>query len=851
MISSIDSPSSKRVDSAPQASTQSIRRSGGQAPQPSDSGVEAAKVQSHKAARTASVDGHTEETPLLGPSGSERRGGVVQGAIRAVRRVAGGNVQQMHDPERGASDAHPIAPAAANKKAAAVDAAKPAKEAPPTHEPLSEHSSFKDFEHYILRIGNEDIGYSTSLKYRAPKYLKQTLEVVRDGAGIVAGVGASMGIATLIHAPTGYLFDSTLGRRIGSHLSTTVDTISTGERPIGQEFKDKWLKLKEVLTPMLAKLGDNEKPGADRLSNFIDFCATEFTKLTRSEEVTSAHLEQPKTLMLRLAWMACAATLKVHPVILGKDDPQALEQLNERLDKMEPDLAAQIRALLITLQNSGGENENTSIAPVAVEATDQHEAPPLLMWPDRQGGLQPFEWPQDSANGPSIEAMCAPLTQLNAFIMRGPGGGGKTSLIKLIERVTGLPVMPVNLAATTVNELRGPQRLILTDEPQLSIQEIVGILADQIVRSGYKNCILFLDESDLSGAAGTDLINYLKQTLQDDGAILDIRALGMKLDARRVIWMAASNSAIGDPALAQRIKELFFRGLSLEEKDSVAWTVLTQEIRDISKKSGRVVAAKVGEAFAPAMPELIEMDAHRNYSGRVIKDVIKTIAAGLEDDFKRNPGFKATQADIVKRMETAYLAHRTETDIYFKVTRNERSDAINLVNKLINDAEATGANIDVRSLKDVSRYIFMSRVGRNDHALLLIAKTLANRQLASTIEQCSAIFLVKGLAEVCKRAAVDAINTTLPLHKALRHLTDAIDNGSVKEPGLQIELLEAMQGIMGALPADNSRKQKTLATIQQWVSGNRLTDANAAKLASTLLKGDKGKAVQDSTAGGR
>ena len=679
-----------------------------------------------------------------------------------------------------------------------------------------------------------------SLKYRGPKYLKQTLEVVRDGAGIVAGVGASMGIATLINAPTGYLFDSTLGRRIGSHLSTTVDTIVSGERPIGQEFKDKWLHLKKALAPMLAKLGGDAKPGADRLSNFIDFCATEFTKLTRAAEVTSAHLEQPKALMLRLAWMACAATLKVKPVILGKDDPQALEELDERLNTMEPSLANQIQALLISLQNSG--NEETSVAPVAMEATDQHETPPLLMWPDGQGGHQPFEWPQDSANEASIVALRAALPHLNAFMMRGPGGGGKTSLMQLIGRVTGLPVMPVNLAATTVNQLRGPQSLILTDNAQLSIQEMVGILADQIVRSGYRNCILFLDESDLSGAAGPDLINYLKQTLQDSGAILDIRALGMKLDARSAIWVAASNSAIGDAALAQRIKEIFFRGLSLEEKEKVAWSVLTQEIRDISKKSGRVVAARVGEAFEPVVAELAAMDAQRNYSGRVIKDVIKTIAAGLEQDFRRDLSFKVTQADIIKRLDTAYLAHRTETDIYFKATRNERSDAMNLLKRLIKDAEEAGANIDVRSLKDVFRYVFVSRVGRNDHALLLIASTLAAGKLTSDLEQSSAIFLVKGLAEVCKRAAVNAINTTLPLHKALRHLTDAIDNGSISAPALQVELLEAMKGIMGALPADNSRKQKTLATVQEWMSGNKFTDADAARLASTLLKGDKGKA---------
>lgn len=645
----------------------------------------------------------------------------------------------------------------------------------PEDKVLSSESDFATLEKFIKGIGSEDMSYLKTIWYRSPKQGKETYNLVKKAASSLAGVSTAYVIGNALGLPTGFIFGSQLGDIFSGYYSNTVGVFEKGERPLGQEFMQKWVYLKVALKENFNKLDDNTRDSAMQLQNFIDFCAADYVKPSRDEELTSTNLDYAAKFVLRYAFILSSQNIK---------SKAAFVSLDSTLDESVPYLKR------LKYFDESRREEIQEIQRNIINNVD----------PDQQPGL--------------------PVTKF----LGGPGGTGKTSLIKMMADYLKLNFKSISLTKVTLEKLRGEQEFSLMG--QHPIDDMVGLLAMTLVRMG--SGILFIDEADCLNE--TEFEGYFKSIFQDKNPVINISSLNISLDLSRFVFFFAGNIYLKDPALLQRLGNLPFDGLSKQEKMNAANEQLAEIYPKIEQRQGLVVLEKIKTISSEWIDYIADLDLARNSGGRVIKLAIESFCGRLEERLKSNIHADFSNQVIEKMILDIYKRYPAEESLDQRVEPVERENSIQFLNNFENKIQ-NNAKYKV-TLEVLQKEVKQAKVGLNDQAMLLILSALTGEdeklQITDPKEQASALYLVGALATVSGRQASEPQKTMLSLHACLEDLLTSLNN-TINNSDCILRTLTIMRNILNVIPKKNDVRStrvhtKTVEGLKEWSKKNTSLD---------------------------
>jgi ATP-dependent Lon protease len=149
----------------------------------------------------------------------------------------------------------------------------------------------------------------------------------------------------------------------------------------------------------------------------------------------------------------------------------------------------------------------------------------------------------------------------------GPAGTGKTWLVTRLSETLGLPMIKIRVGEKNIDDLLGLKFGGFEPPTNMSDQELIGELPRQMIKSGFNNPIVFIDELSVGNPY---LASQLKLLLDANNKGLEIKAYNVSVDWSRATVICASNDKLSDPALASRMELLTFDSVSRDTKITVA-----------------------------------------------------------------------------------------------------------------------------------------------------------------------------------------------------------------------------------------------------------------------------------------
>jgi len=157
------------------------------------------------------------------------------------------------------------------------------------------------------------------------------------------------------------------------------------------------------------------------------------------------------------------------------------------------------------------------------------------------------------------------------FRFKGPGGTGKDTFIRLIKEVLDLPVVEVVVPPERhggVESLLGKDWDVLDQESSLSDEELFGPLGLALLKSGYSNTVVYLNEIKLDEQ---EVINGLKRLLDPGRKSIEFKSLSTALDwSHQTVFVASNDDINPDHALESRWETIELPYATRETKEDVA-----------------------------------------------------------------------------------------------------------------------------------------------------------------------------------------------------------------------------------------------------------------------------------------
>jgi len=636
---------------------------------------------------------------------------------------------------------------------------------PDTHngtQAISENSTFAELERYIAKIGTADLSYLETVSYQLPGLWKEGRNTAKTILTTLAAAATMYPLAKAVGLPADQLLGKSITDRLAAYYAKGLTTFSTEKRPLGPEFLAASAQLMATLKPKGA-FPKECKESCEELQKLLE-CHT--SAYATSSEITIADIDSVRPYLLQIAFKVKAVSVKPKNITRYTSNPKVdlpYEQWLSKYGKTTHDALLELEEL--ARQNSD---------------------------PGRSKGFR------------------------LARLLGGPGGNGKTRHAKLLAKRLSVSFIHIKLKNPDLTRFQDILKKLSTQiETQLDL--ITVILAIELVRCRESNPVVFIDEA--SQLNSPDFEQFFLEFFQDH-PVLEI--MGIKRDCSRVTWIFADNGHINRPELRQRIPELPIPPLTKEQKIDAARETINVEYTSLKKKLGSDEAGEIRDMAEHWLDYIAEKDSQRNGGGRVIQDVVRYFLIYLGGKLESGIALATlTDEDIKKKIEDIYELFPQEETVAYRLDADKKKPAVDCVKSLMQ--KFSNRENERAALEMLATDIEESQMRINDAALLLLADALNGTdeiRITNAEEKTGALILIDALAHACVRAASQPGHTTLALHKCLKSLMQALKNNSVCEPAQMSELLGVMQNVINELPPENSRRQKTLDTLQAWLENN-------------------------------
>ncbi|MGB0757678.1 MAG: ATP-dependent Clp protease ATP-binding subunit [Patescibacteria group bacterium] len=266
---------------------------------------------------------------------------------------------------------------------------------------------------------------------------------------------------------------------------------------------------------------------------------------------------------------------------------------------------------------------------------------------------------------------------LGTFMFMGPTGVGKTQLAKtLAEEVFQSPESLIRVDMSEFSEKFTISKLIGAPAGYVGYKES-GMLTERVKRRPYS--VVLFDEIE---KAHPDIYNVLLQIL-DEGSIVD--ASGQRIDFTNTIIIMTSN--IGAERFNIQARLGFDRDASVKELES-QFTQLR-----------KTVVKELDNHFKPEF--LNRLDHVVVFNPLTIKDLVKIVDLEIKDlrmRLKRHDVKLKVGMPVKKRIaEEGFSPHKGAREIARRV--EERIEHP-LIEKILEEAVATGDKVEARSIED-------------------------------------------------------------------------------------------------------------------------------------------------------
>lgn len=192
----------------------------------------------------------------------------------------------------------------------------------------------------------------------------------------------------------------------------------------------------------------------------------------------------------------------------------------------------------------------------------------------------------------------------------GPGGVGKTRLVRLIAKALGAPLVEINIPGKDINSLMGQRWEASYSSPTSPDSEVIGELPLKMIKAGFRNPIIFIDEVKLT----SHNLNDLKLLLDPAKIDLKIGGYNANIDWSRATILIGSNDPLKDESMQTRLPQIIIREASDEAKIKVATSIVKDASEGYKKSLSLEQHKRLVSTCLTRLDELIELD-NANFPG--------------------------------------------------------------------------------------------------------------------------------------------------------------------------------------------------------------------------------------------
>lgn len=170
------------------------------------------------------------------------------------------------------------------------------------------------------------------------------------------------------------------------------------------------------------------------------------------------------------------------------------------------------------------------------------------------------------------------------FRLKGPGGTGKDTFIRLIKEILNLPVVELVVPPERdggIEGLLGKEWEAIEQNYPTSDEEMFGKLGIALLKSGFSNTVVFLNEIKLDEPG---VNNGLKRLLDPARKSIELKSLSAQIDwSHQTVFVASNDDINPDHALESRWETIELPRATPETKEMVARDIHNRESKNYRK----------------------------------------------------------------------------------------------------------------------------------------------------------------------------------------------------------------------------------------------------------------------------